>query len=315
MFESFTKPGWQHPKPEVRKAAIDELDDESILVELVHNDPAPEVRAHALSRVTTSEILDQLCESLAPPLQNQARAQRLGQLLPDPAQLASISDDAALVRIAGLCDDHDLVAAAIGRVQSLQTRMELAASHPLAKVRLCAAHGIDDIDKLKELMQLSKNKDKSVFRHCKELVDQHHAAEREAAEKAKQLQQLVEDTGNLATAAESPEFRARYLLLKDRWQPLLAHASAEQKQQVETDLEICARRLAEWAKAREAEQQQQEQVQEAQQSFGTLLAELEAIEPATVVLSETAAVKEFGKIAGRHRGTLGRGHADSPAFR
>ena len=45
MFESFTKPGWQHPKPEVRKAAIDELEDESILVELVENDPAPEIRA------------------------------------------------------------------------------------------------------------------------------------------------------------------------------------------------------------------------------------------------------------------------------
>ncbi len=295
MFESFTKPGWQHPKPEVRKAAIDELDDESILVELVHNDPAPEVRAHALSRVTASETLDKLCESLAPPLQNQARAQRLGQLLPDPGQLAGISDDATLVRIAGLSDDPELITASIGRVQSLQTRMELAASHPLARVRLCAAQGIDDIEKLKELMQLSKHKDKSVFRHCKDLVDRHHAAEREAAEKAKQLQQLVEDTGNLATAPESAEFRARYVLLRDRWNLLRAHAGPEQTQQVETDLEICANRLAAWAEAREAEQQQLQQVREAKQSFGALLAELEAIDPAALVLNETAAVRDFGK--------------------
>jgi exonuclease SbcC len=295
MFESFTKPGWQHPKPDVRITAINELDDESILLDLVHNDPAPEVRAHALSRLTGSETLDKLCETLSPPLQSQARAQRLNQLLPDPGQLASVSDDAMLVHIASLCDDPELVAASIGQVASLQVRMELAGSHPLAKVRLCAAQGIEDFGLLKELMQISKNKDKSVFRYCKEQVDQQHAIERQAAERAQQLQRLLEDVATLATAAESPEFRARYIQLKDRWQPLEIHSDPEQKQQIETDLEICAKRLAELAQAREAEQHKMEQVQAARKSFGTLLAELEAIESSAVDVAESATVRKFGK--------------------
>ena len=68
MFDSFNKPGWQHTKPEVRKAAIDELDDVAVLVELIHKDPEPEVQAHALARITDSDELDKLADTLPQPL-------------------------------------------------------------------------------------------------------------------------------------------------------------------------------------------------------------------------------------------------------
>jgi len=295
MFESFTKPGWQHPKPEVRKTAIEELEDESILIELMNSDPEPELRALALSRISNSDTLDQLCETLSPPLLTQVRAQRLKQILPDPDQLASIGDDATLVKIATLSDDPELLTASIGQIKDTPLLAELAGGHPLAKVRQCAVHGIEDVEILKALMPVSKNKDKSVFRYCKEKVDHHHAIEKEAAERAQQLQQLAEDAASLATGTETPEFRPRYLLLKDRWQSLMAHSNPEQKQQIEADLEVCGRRLAEWAKALEKEQHQQEQVQEAQQSFDLLLAELEAIEPSGEVLTESGKLAEFGQ--------------------
>ena len=141
LLESITKPGWERSKPEARKAAIDELDDPSVLFALVKQDPDEGVRAHALARITDSAQLDDLCINLTGALQQQARAQRLAQLLPDSSQISSISDDKLLVRIASLTDDPELITRAISQVQSADVRMDVAANHNLARVRLCAAPG------------------------------------------------------------------------------------------------------------------------------------------------------------------------------
>ena len=106
MFDSINKPQWQHHNPEVRKAAIEQLDDLAVLIDLVNADPDPEVRAQALSRITDDNTLDELADSLTQGLQQQARAQRLQQLLPDASQLPAISDDAILTRIASLTDEQ-----------------------------------------------------------------------------------------------------------------------------------------------------------------------------------------------------------------
>lgn len=295
MFDSFSKPGWQHDKPEVRKAAIDELDDEAILLELINNDPEPGVRAHALSRVTDSNTLDKLSETLSPPLQNQARAQRLEQLLPQADKLSSITDDAVLVHIASLSDDPEQVGAAIGQIQSVPARMDLAISHPLARVRLCAARGIEEIDLLKELMHASKHKDKSVFRHCKEIVDRHNAAEREADERRQLTRQLAEDARALSTSVDSPEFKARFTTLEHRWSLLREHADSELLRRIDDDLEICAKRIEKLAATQEAEEARQAQIEAAQQTFSSLLSELEKIDLSGLDLADKEALKTFSK--------------------
>lgn len=295
LFDSFSKPGWQHKNPEVRKAAIDELEDEAILLDLINSDPEPEIRSHALSRLTSSKILDGLSETLQPPLQNQARAQRLKQLLPDPENLRSVSDDQTLIRIATLSDDPELIAASISRVQDMTTRMELAGNHPLAKVRLCAAQGIDDIGSLKELMHLSKHKDKSVFRYCKEVVDRHNTDERIRAEREQQIRQLAEDARGLSTSVDSPEFKARFLTLEHRWSQLREHANPESLQQIGDDLEICAKRVARLTEAHEAEEARQAQTEAAQRTFKQLITELEGIVFSDLELGNKEALKEFTK--------------------
>ncbi|MBT8053130.1 MAG: DUF349 domain-containing protein [Gammaproteobacteria bacterium] len=295
LFDSLSKPGWQSKKPEVRLAAIDEIDDESILLQLVREDPEAEIQAQALARVASSKLLDELCESLSPPLQNQARAQRLKQLLPDESKLSSISDDSVLVRIASLSNDPELISASISKVRSTQTRMELAGSHPLARVRLNAAQGIEDIDLLKELMHLSKHKDKSVFRHCKEIVDQHNAAERKKSERQQRIQQLAEDVRQLSTSVDSPEFKARFTTLEHRWSALQEHADSEFEKQINDDLEICSKRIEKLDRAHEAEQARQDEIEASEQTFRELLSELESIEFAGLDLSQPKSVRQFAK--------------------
>jgi exonuclease SbcC len=293
LLDSFTKPGWQHRKPEVRIAAIDQLEDETILLGLVNDDPEPAVRKHALSRISGSEALDQLIESLDQPLQGQAKAQRLAQLLPDPQSLSSITDDATLVRIASLSEEPGLITDAIGRVSSVDVRMDLAAHHAVARVRLNAAQGIEDLSLLKELILQSRNKDKSVYRHCKERLDQQHQAEKEQAELQKTLRKLAEDVRKLSAGVDFPDYKSRYLSLKGRWETLIQHCVDEQRKQILDDLEICASRIEKHAAVEATEQARREQTEEAKHTFGELINELEAIDLASLELAQPDKVREL----------------------
>lgn len=295
LLDSFNKPGWQHSKPEVRVAAIDELDDESILVDLVHNDPEPEVRAHALSRISSSTTLDTLTETLSQPLLSQAKAQRLNQLLPEADALASVSDDDTLVLIAGLAEDPELIAASIRQIGKPDIRMDLAVRHPIAKARLCAAQSIEDIDLLKDLAQQSKHHDKAVFRHCKEILDKHHAAERAEAERQHQIRQLTEDARTLSTSVDSPEYKARFQTLEHRWSLLKEHATPEQRKPIDDDLEISAQRIRKLDAARQSEEEHQAHIEESQQAFRDIISELETIDIEGLELSDAKSVKAFVK--------------------
>jgi len=62
LLEPFSKPRWQHHKPEVRLAAVDELDDVSVLLEVLNTDDDPAVRSRALSRIEAGETLDRLID-------------------------------------------------------------------------------------------------------------------------------------------------------------------------------------------------------------------------------------------------------------
>ena len=293
LLDSFTKPGWQHRKPEVRIAAIDQLEDETILLGLVNDDPEPAVRKHALSRISGSDALDQLIESLDQSLQGQAKAQRLAQLLPDPQSLSSITDDATLVRIASLSEEPGLITDAIGRVSSVDARMDLAAHHAVARVRLSAAQGIEDLSLLKELMLQSRNKDKSVYRHCKERLDQQHQVEKEQAELQKTLRKLAEDARKLSARVDFPDYKSRYLSLKGRWETLIQHCVDEQRKQISDDLEICASRIEKHAAIEATEQARREQTEEAKHTFGELINELEAIDLANLELTQSEKVREL----------------------
>ena len=91
LFDSINRPKWQHKDPEVRKAAIGQTDDQAVLVELVKTDVDFSVQAKALSRINNPDTLDTLVDTLAGALQQQARSQRLQQLLPDPETLVTIN--------------------------------------------------------------------------------------------------------------------------------------------------------------------------------------------------------------------------------
>jgi len=278
LFDSITGPRWQHRNPQVRKEAVEELDDQDILLQLATTDPDPGVQSAALARISNPDTLDGLIESLPQSLQPQARRQRLRQLLPAADRLGEIKDDAILERIISLADDEGLLAKAIACISSNAVRMQIAGSHPVAKVRLSAAQAIENIEVLSELMQRAKGHDKAVFRHCKTLVDEHQAREREAAETRQKIQRLCDQAKTLAAAAHSAEYESNYRGLVAQWRAVKDYASPAQQQQFQSDQARCAKRLVQLADARAAEEQAKAELAAARKQFPAILSELQQID-------------------------------------
>jgi len=309
LLDSFTGPKWQHTNPQIRKQAIEQLDDQGILLELVNSDPDAAVQSAALSRIDDSDLLDELIQTLPQGLRQQARNQRLRQILPSADRLAEIEDDAVLQRIIHLSDDPELVVEAVARIRSDAVRMELASNHPLAKVRLSAALGLEQIDLLGELMQRARGRDKAVFRHCKTLIDEHHATQQDAAQRQEKIRQLCARAKVLAEAVDSPDYANDYRVLAAQWKTVKASASAAQQEQFQLDQARCAQRLVRQADARAADEQAQAQRAAAEQTFAGIIDELEQLGHALSPLGERPALMELSErlddIESRWQGARG----------
>jgi hypothetical protein len=296
LLEPFSKPRWLHPKPDVRLAAVDELDDPAVLLEVLQTDEDPGVQARALARIDCSETLDRLIEN--PPdtfsaeLRAQARARRLQQIVGVDNALPEAADDALLLRITHLADSAELIDAAIGRMESPRVRMDIALSHPVARARLSAAQSIGDVEKLQTLMQHARHKDKAVFRHCRERLDVHLAEQRAVEEARQKLSKIAEEAAELRAAVDSPDYRTRYLLLEQRWADVREHAEAEERQRIQGDLDTCAKRVEQKVQEQAAVQREQELIEEAGETFAELLAELGSLDPAALATPESAAALE-----------------------
>ena len=296
LFDSLNRPDWQHKNPQVRKNAVDELDDQDRLLELVNTDPDPTVQARALSRITSPDTLDTLIDTLPGALQQQARTQRLAQLLPDPDQLATINDDVILVNIAGLTDDPELLAAAMAQVSNNELLLDIASNHTLAKVRLHAAQGIQDIELLDQLMHRARGHDKAVYRHCKTSLDEHHCVQRAEMEQKEKILQLTQHAKELAKAVDSPQFKGRYQLLQQQWQTVKDGAKPAQKKQFQHDLAICSDRLSRLADVRAADEQRLYELADANQAFPAIIGELEQINTATSPPDDSAAITQLAGV-------------------
>jgi len=296
LLDPFSKPRWQHNKVEVRLAAIDEVEDPAVLLEVLKTDADSAVRARALSRIEDGKTLDQLLdeqpEVLSTELRQQARSQRLGQMLPAVGMLPEDATDATLLRITHLADDAELIEAAIGRISEPGVRAEIAASHPVARARLVAAQSLEDIEQLQALMHQARHKDKAVFRHCRERVDEHLAAQRAEEEHQQKLARLATEASELRVSVDSPDYRARYLSLQHRWSEIKDHAGGEERERIQGDLDTCARRVEQREAEQAAEEQARTQAEEAARTFDVLLAELENLDPGSLGEEETAAALE-----------------------
>ena len=178
----------------------------------------------------------------------------------------------------------------------MNTRLDIASNHSLAKVRLHAAQGIQDIELLDKLIHHARGHDKAVYRHCKTLLDEHHSVQRLEAERKEKILQLTQKAKELARTVDSPEYKGRYQVLDQQWQAVKDWAKPAQKKQIQHDLAICSDRLSHLSGIRAADEQRQTELSDANQEFRVLIVELEQIDAATSIPDDLAAITQLAGV-------------------
>ena len=93
---------WQDPDLSVRKTAVAELTDVETLKLVIETEKNADVLLLATKNIDASDLLDALCQHETPKIRQQAKQQRLHQILPTAENLDQVTDSGLLERIAEL---------------------------------------------------------------------------------------------------------------------------------------------------------------------------------------------------------------------
>ncbi|WP_221798191.1 DUF349 domain-containing protein [Oceanobacter mangrovi] len=239
LLKKFLKPGkpkWQHDDPAVRKQALADLPHEQIL-QFIDIEPSAELRLQAVQRLSDEAVLEKLLAHNHDDVREAARNHWLGMLMPAGKDLASISVSATLVRIAGLTRDDELRLQAIARITDQQERLAIARQHPVARVRLTAAEGIDDYQLLQQLLDHAQGKDKAVYRLCKDRLAAAKAAADAKAEQQQKIQNVLEQAAYLNRIGYGPEFNGRLQVLTRQREEFASAMDADQQARLDSELQ------------------------------------------------------------------------------
>ncbi|MDP2506202.1 DUF349 domain-containing protein [Oceanobacter sp. 3_MG-2023] len=315
LFKKFLKPKWQHSNPDVRRQALAEMAAEQ-LISFIDTEPDEALRKAAVVRIRDEALLESLLGHNLPDVRDTTREHWLNLLLPSSADLNSITHSATLVRIAGLTKDQQLRLDAIARISDQNERLVIAREHPVAKVRLAAAEGIDQHALLQQLLEFAQAKDKAVYRLCKERLAAAKANQEAIAARKQQITYLLEQAAYLNRVGYGPDFNGRLQVIQRQQQELNDSLTDEQRHTLESALLDASRILEQHAAEEQRQAEEQQRQAEAQAAQQQLVSELnDALAAAPSSTDPEALKQQLQAIDERWRATQTDHKADADALR
>ncbi|OQW95381.1 MAG: hypothetical protein BWK79_02695 [Beggiatoa sp. IS2] len=242
MLSRFIKPKWQHRDPEVRKTAVEKIEDLTVLTEIAQHDEVASVRRAAIRRISDFNLLDSITRHDAENEIREFALQRLRQLLcGQSAQGPSLNerlawfnqvtaDSELLEYVAANGQEFELRLAAVAKVTREGFLGDRAINDTVSKVRLSAAEKLTQPSTLERVYKATRNRDKRVSRLVREKLD----ALIEETERPERLQIQSE---SLCTRLESLR-RHQYLTweqraeeagrLQEQWQNLVSETGTHE---------------------------------------------------------------------------------------
>ncbi|WP_210396196.1 DUF349 domain-containing protein [Motiliproteus sediminis] len=230
------RPKWQHPRSDVRKKAVGNLDpgqdnDQTILETIAREDRDPDVRRQALNKLVNVDCLSQLADHDVDAGVRQSALNRLCDLVTglDAIELPMARRLQVLDRLAQT--DYLLHVALKGDCYEIRQEavLRLVDESALAKVitdadsrplRQLAAESIRDPELLQQLIRQVRQSDKNLYRTLKSRQDaQRDEAQREQSRQQAQ-QHLCQALEKLAEESVAPHYQAKLQGLKLQWDSL-----------------------------------------------------------------------------------------------
>lgn len=287
LLSKFFKPKWQHENPEVRRKAIADLNSSEQLLTFINNESVAELRQLAIQKINNEADLEALLSHNKPDVREAVRQHWLAQLLDGGQTLDQISDNNTLVRIASLTNDQQQRLDAIAKITDQQQRLTLAMNNPVAKVRLAAAEGINDTDKLQQLMNHAQGKDKTIYRLCKDRLNASKAEQEAQQALVARIDALIANVQQLNRLGYNPEFNGRFQVISKNWATLSDQASQPQQDEITAQLNQASATLKQHAEEEARQAAAKAEFEQAQQQQQALLARLQSLLDETLVSAPT----------------------------
>lgn len=258
MFAKLLKPNPEHPKAEVRLAAVQQLESgdpeqHQVLVNLAQHDPDLEVRLAAIGKVVDIALLSALAADENPGLNHAVKTRLAGLLNAETeaplseeqrlAALAAIEDPALLIHLADSTDGA-IRRAAIARFTSEEELEHLVITSTVAKIRLAAAEKIQDPERLQRIARFGKQKDNGLYQSTHQRLTKIKEAEAFQAQQLANSESLCEELETLADVRFVPaNYGSKLNNIQAAWNELEIKPSADLQNRFDTANVRCREKL------------------------------------------------------------------------
>lgn len=263
LFRSIPK--WQSPKAQKRIEALPELKPENekdlwVLLKLAREDSEPAVRREAVKFLHDLDTISQIQKRDLEASVRDSAMQRLHDLLagsstpplPLPLRLehlSRISNPPTLIHLIRDADVMDIRLAAINQLSDEIYLDDIARNSSIARLRLAAAERISTPALLEALAEVSRQKDKNVYKAIRARLDSRSDQEKQQRELREKREALCGSMEAHARAALNPLYAAKAESLRQQWQELQGDDDAGLTERFETAFATAWKQVSEVAAA------------------------------------------------------------------
>ena len=239
ILSKFIKPKWQHRNPEVRKSALESIDDLAILSDIARNDEDATVRRVAVRRIEDMNLLYQIIQKDQDNGVREIASQHFKQLLCGQKEGKNLDVTLRLEWLNKITDPELLEAAAL-HGQEVELRLaatqkidregllgDIAINDLSSEVRLTAVEKLTQKSTLERVLKATRNRDKRVSRIARdklEVLIEQQERPKQIRNECETICSRLESLGrNQLWEQESAEFNR----LQERWQNVASEAEPE----------------------------------------------------------------------------------------
>ncbi|OQW89667.1 MAG: hypothetical protein BWK78_07380 [Thiotrichaceae bacterium IS1] len=235
------KPKWQHRNIEVRKSAVENLDDLSILSDIAQHDEESTVRLLAVQKLTDLRLLENIAHH-DPEATVREMATHCFQKLFCSAEsieidlatrlhwLAEITELELLEYIARHGQETELRLAATQKIDSDSVLGEIAIQDLSSEIRLVAADKLTHKTTLEQVFKASRNRDKGVSRIVRDKLDALQAQQDQVIQIRNDSETICKRLETLGRTQLWEQEQAEYQHLQERWQAIANQVDHEYQQ-------------------------------------------------------------------------------------
>jgi len=235
------KPKWQHRNIEVRKLAVENLDDLSILSDIAQHDEEATVRLLAVQKLTDLRLLENIAQRDTEATVREMAKHCFQKLFcasesveVDLATrlhwLAEMGAPDLLEYIARHGQETELRLAATQKIDSDSVLGEIAIQDLSSEIRLVAANKLTHKTILEQVFKASRNRDKGVSRIVRDKLDAWQAQQDQIIQIRNDSETICKRLEMLGRTQLWEQEQAEYQHLQERWQAIANQVDPESQQ-------------------------------------------------------------------------------------